>query len=132
MGTEQNSHLEADSGSGNDEGGKGNGAHDFFACAECRAAGRYVEEAVAKIRRWSEAIIQLSPPPEIKKDEEEPDQLRNGVNVFAVTEGLAHAIFYEADSLGSNLPSRSLCEDEWERMRDDPTRKQSGPKAVAR
>ncbi len=105
--------------------------HDFLTCKACREAGQETKEAVAKIGRWSAAMIDLSPPPEIRAADEDPDPgVRDGINVFVVIEGLAHAIFYEAERLDSDLPpALAICSEELFRLG---ARRESGPKAVPR
>jgi hypothetical protein len=107
--------------------------HDFFACAGCEAAGKDIMDSAAKISRWSDALVTLSPPAEIGEGEDDPDKVRllGGISVFTLTEGLAHAIFYVSERLQSNLPGRVVCEEELDRLRDVP-RAKMGPRAVPR
>ncbi len=118
-------------------------AHDFFRCEDCNAAGQAIAESVSKIRRWSAAVITLSPPPEIGENEDGPAGELEGVGVATLTEGLMHAVFFESERLESNLPPRAICSEEWDRLCDahdawgrlcdaQDARSQSRPKAVPR
>ncbi len=111
---------------------QGEETHDFFACPHCKDAGRSIEHGVSKIRRWAAAMLALTLPAEIGEDESDPPEPK-GFEPLTVTEGLAHAIFYEAERLESDLPSRAVCSDEWERqLRAHEARTPLGPKAVRR
>jgi hypothetical protein len=75
--------------------------HDVFTCPGCRKAGKDIMDSAAKISRWSEALVTLSPPAQVEEGEDDPDEveLPGGINVTTLTEGLAHAIFYVAERL---------------------------------
>jgi hypothetical protein len=87
-------------------------SHDFFTCDDCKDEGKRVRDAIGKIERWSEALVTLSPPAAVDLDlDGDPEEFApGGINGATLTEALGHAIFYEAERLGSNLPGIALCE----------------------
>ena len=110
-------------------------SHDLFECKDCLKEGARINLAVARIERWSEALTVIAPPAAISEGDPDPEEIRlpDDVNVFTLTEGLAHAIFYEVERLGADLPSRVLCQEERVRAsRFQTPAPERSPKAVAR